>query len=285
MGVLQRMASLQDSFSNAELKLFTYIKEYPENVPQMTANDLAHASGVSAPSVVRFSKKLGFQSLSDFKINLSSDLKSMDQETLGYADLEPNESFNSIKQKMVNNTKITLSETTDLLDETTITETVKLIEQKKHGFTFGIGASHLAAEDIVQKWTRVGNAVVFEKDLDVLLPELINNVETSYLWLISTSGETPQVLALAKTAKKLGIPVIALTRFGDNSLTKLATISIQFARPQEPKFRSAATNSIISQFMTIDIIFYLYISRNKENAGKIRSTRQLIDEFRKDFYQ
>ena len=64
----------------------------------MTANELAEASGLSAPTVVRF-PKIGFQSLTDFKITISTELQTGIDE--GFSDIEANESFYSIKTNLV----------------------------------------------------------------------------------------------------------------------------------------------------------------------------------------
>lgn len=84
----------------------------------MTANELAEASGLSAPTVVRFSKKIGFQSLTDFKITISTELQTGIDE--GFSDIEANESFYSIKNKLGNNAQVAIKETVDILEEETI---------------------------------------------------------------------------------------------------------------------------------------------------------------------
>lgn len=285
MSVLTRMESMQPEFSAAESKLYQYIANKPETVPGMTASELACAAGISAPTVVRFSKKIGFNSLTDFKISLSTELSTASEsQTVGYTDIGLNETFPAIKTKLSNNAQFTIKETADILDEGSVTQAVELLEKKPRCFVFGVGASRLAAEDIVQKWTRLGKNVVFEKDVNILLPQMSNDRKRSVLWLISNSGLTPEVIALADMAKKIGIPVISLTQLGSNPLSNLADVAIQISRPMESLYRSAATNSIVSQFVTVDILFYLFISRNKENAKKIRETRSVIDEFRKNYF-
>ncbi|WP_442760657.1 MurR/RpiR family transcriptional regulator, partial [Enterococcus italicus] len=65
MSVLLRMNSFKHSFSPAELKIFQYVEKNPEQASHMTAKQLAQAANVSAPSVVRFTKKIGYTSLTD----------------------------------------------------------------------------------------------------------------------------------------------------------------------------------------------------------------------------
>mgnify|MGYP000980109004 CR=1 FL=1 len=112
MSVISRIESMMEDYSSAEKKLANYIIGNIEKVPTMTANELAEASGLSAPTVVRFSKKIGFQSLTDFKITISTELQTGIDE--GFSDIEANESFYSIKNKLGNNAQVAIKETVDI---------------------------------------------------------------------------------------------------------------------------------------------------------------------------
>lgn len=274
MGVISHIKSMMEEYSSAEKKLADYIINNVEKIPTMTANELAESAGLSAPTVVRFSKKIGYQSLTDFKINISTELQTGIDE--GFSDIQPNESFYSIKNKLGNNAQVAIRETVDVLKEENIQEVVQSLEGAEIVFLYGVGASSLVVEDIVQKWSRVGKPIIFEKDIHVLLPQLVSNETKKVLWLISNSGNTADVVAVGEIAKDLGIPVIALTQFGTNHLSRIADVVIQTSRPKEITNRSAATNSLLAQFVTIDIIFYLYMAKNEQLSEKVGKTRQAI---------
>ncbi|KAB5920551.1 MurR/RpiR family transcriptional regulator, partial [Bifidobacterium adolescentis] len=261
-------------YSSTEKKLADYIIKNVEKIPTMTANELAEAAGLSAPTVVRFSKKIGFQSLTDFKINISTELQTGIVE--GFSDIHPNESFYSIKHILGNNAQVAIKETVDILNEEKIQEVVETLESAETVFLYGVGASSLVVEDILQKWSRVGKPIIFEKDIHVLLPQLVSNETKKVLWLVSNSGSSADVVAVGEIAKDLGIEVIALTQFGNNPLSKLADVVVQTSRPKEITNRSAATNSLLAQFVTVDIIFYLYMTKNEQLKEKVRETRQVI---------
>ena len=63
---------------------------------------------------------------------------------------------------------------------------------------------------------------------------------------------------LAEIAKNLGVPILSLTRFGSNPLTKLADVPLQVSRSKEANQRSAATNSIIAHLLAVDVLFYVF---------------------------
>lgn len=277
MSVISRIESMMEEYSSAERKLANYIINHVEKVPTMTANDLAEAAGSSAPTVVRFSKKIGFQSLTDFKITVSTELQTGLVE--GFSDIEPNESFYSIKNKLGNNAQVAIKETVDILEEETIRTVVQSLETAETVFLYGVGASSLVVEDILQKWSRVGKPIIFEKDIHVLLPQLVSNEQKKVLWLVSNSGKSADVVTLGELAKSLNIEVIVLTQFGNNPLSKLADVTVQTSRPKEITNRSAATNSLLAQFATVDIIFYFYMAKNEYLSEKVAQTREAIQQY------
>lgn len=282
MGVLNRIESMENELSIAELSLYNYIQTHPGKVPSMTAEQLGQAAKVSAPTVVRFVKKVGFQSFTDFKMQLSVD----NQQPLtgqGYADLAPGASINELKRSFSRNAQVTIKETAEILKEEALLAAIQLIQKKERLFVAGVGASELVAIDIQQKWSRLGNSVTVTHDYNSLLPQLVNKKEQSLLWLISNSGATPEILHLGETAKDLGIPIITMTRLGNNPLSKLGDVSLQVSRGKESDLRSAATNSIVAHLMAIDLLFYIYIGNDHNNAKKVRQSYHSVQEYRQNY--
>jgi DNA-binding MurR/RpiR family transcriptional regulator len=285
MSVLSRIESMKNELSLSEKKLFAFMEANPEKVPSMTASQLAEATGISAPTVVRFAKKTGFASLTDLKIQLSAEsgLRQNANENLGYADVELNEPFHAITSKLSHNAQVTMNETAQLLEEQLMLAAAELIATRERIFVCGIGASSLIAQDIQQKWTRLGKIVVFENDYNLLLPQLVKNEKKSLLWVISNSGHTPEMVHLAEIVKNLGVPILSLTRFGSNPLTKLADVPLQVSRSKEANQRSAATNSIIAHLLAVEVLFYVFLSKNEKLARNIYASRQAIADFREKY--
>ena len=103
----------------------------------MTASQLAEATGISAPTVVRFAKT-GFASLTDLKIQLSAEsgLRHNANEHLGYADVELNEPFHAITSKLSHNAQVTMNETAQLLEEQLMLAAAELIATRERIFVW-----------------------------------------------------------------------------------------------------------------------------------------------------
>ncbi|MBU5582425.1 MurR/RpiR family transcriptional regulator, partial [Enterococcus sp. S181_ASV_20] len=143
MSVLSHMKSMQKEMSAAEKKIYQFIRDNSEKASGMTANEIAEASGASAPTVVRFSKKMGYNSLTDFKIELSAETM-QERSNNTYSDVGHDESFHSLKNKLASNARFTIDETTALFNEEVFLEACKLLEEKEFCYVLGIGASSLA---------------------------------------------------------------------------------------------------------------------------------------------
>ena len=84
------------------------------------------------------------------------------------------------------------------------TQLSTLIHQSDRLLVFGVGASYLAAQNIAQKWGRLGYPCHVSDDLNLFLPLAATaDANRTLCWFISNSGESPEVVLAAKLAKRL----------------------------------------------------------------------------------
>lgn len=276
MSVQSRIHLLDNKLTDVEKRIAAYILAHPEEVISATAKEIGEQTQSSAPSVVRFIKKIGYSSVNEFKLSINSEKNEKREQK--YDDVNLADSFEVTKRKLCNNAILTLEETSEVLKQEQIKTIVHLLEEKEVLFVFGIGASSIIAEDIYQKWGRIGKIIFFEKDLHILTAMLSSHQANSAIWLVSNSGQTREVIKAAQIAKKINIPIIAQTMLGKNPLSKLADHLIQTSIPKEAFLRSAATNSLVAQLLVVDTIFYSFLQNNEQYFEKIYNSRKLIEE-------
>lgn len=276
MSVQSRIHLLDNKLTDVEKRIAAYILAHPEEVISATAKEIGEQTQSSAPSVVRFIKKIGYSSVNEFKLSINSEKNEKREQK--YDDVNLADSFEVTKRKLCNNAILTLEETSEVLKQEQIKTIVHLLEEKEVLFVFGIGASSIIAEDIYQKWGRIGKIIFFEKDLHILSAMLSSHQANSAIWLVSNSGQTREVIKAAQIAKKINIPIIAQTMLGKNPLSKLADHLIQTSIPKEAFLRSAATNSLVAQLLVVDTIFYSFLQNNEQYFEKIYNSRKLIEE-------
>ncbi|MGX7030120.1 MurR/RpiR family transcriptional regulator [Vagococcus zengguangii] len=272
-----RVLSVQSTLSKAERKIADYILNEPQAAITMTASQLAKASDTSPASVIRFCRSIGISSFTELKVKLSAELDA--PSVSSYSDITPNESPDTIKNKLLNNAIHTLTETVQLMDES-VNATVDALYQTDMLFVYGIGASGIVAENIAQKFNRVGKTAMAFQDHHLLLTTMSSLGKNGLLMVVSNSGETSEILHIVKIAKQIGCQTVGVTQFGKSPLNQLVDWSLHTYNANEGNFRSAATSSLLNQFMVIDILFYNYVTKYyQEFEEKIVNSREMIQLF------
>lgn len=279
-----RVSFSRSDLTSAEAKVADYILRFPEKAVDSSVEQIAKLAGTSSATVVRMVKKLDIDSFTSMKIMVSRDLVEEHEPDSRQLDIKADESFTSIRDKLAENEQKNIEQTKDLLKPADCEKIVSKLKSTRTLYVYGVGASSLAAENIRQKWARIGLHVVVGKDVNVFLTELSNAVDDDTIWLISNSGETPEVIYIAEYAKKHNLFLISLTMFGQNKLAKLATVPLKTAKPMEPDVRVGATNSITGQFFVIDVVLYLYFSKSFSRSFQaISASKKLAKDYKSKF--
>lgn len=278
--IILRIESLLNQLPKSEKKIAQYILENPKDIVRMTIHELADHANASSSAVTRFCHSIKVNSFSELKVSLSSLISQPEKK--GFHDIEPNETIASIKNKIVSNSVQAIQETAHYLDEAVLDNIIETMRSADVIYVYGLGASWLVAEDITQKWLRLGKIVSANQDPHITATALAASSKNTVFFCISNSGETEEILELVDIAKAYGIKTIGLSRLGNNGLTKKVDMSLNHVRAPEAKFRSAATSSLFAQFLTVSIIFYAYVSKYyNENKNEIERSRESVLKFTK----
>ena len=262
--------------TKTEQKIANYIIEHPTKVTTMSVQDLALKIPTSSASIVRFSKLFCLDGgFSELKLKLSAE-SDLDHEI--YDEIAPNDSIADLKKKLSFRANQTIIQTNTALTDETLMAAVEILHEKKMIVSFGIGASHLTAEDFQQKFFRIGKMVVTNNDLHVISTILLAKKEQAAVLIVSNSGETKEDIELAHLAKQNKIPIIVLTHKNVSALAKLATVVlIHDDSTENSSLRSAATTSLIAQFYAIDLLYYSYFKLDfSKHVKEIISSQKYI---------
>lgn len=267
-----------ESLPKAEKKIAQTIIESPEDTIYLSAKQLGEKAGSSAPTVVRFCRRLGVNGFTQLKLMISSELSKLSNN--GYSDITEDENFYEIKDKLLGNAYQSLVDTASLVNEGTINAAIQLIEQTDIIYIYGVGSSHLVAKNFAQKWSRIGKSCIVETDAHVLIAAMTGNHRKALFVAVSNSGETNEVINLMKLANRTGCSTLSITQFGKNSVSDLADVSIRHVRANEQLYRSSATASLHVQFYIVDILFHSYATKHyNETIDKVLLSRQEIEEY------
>ncbi|MEG2253932.1 MAG: MurR/RpiR family transcriptional regulator, partial [Vagococcus sp.] len=194
-----RVRSIFEDLTRSERKIAQYVLDKPEEVIKMTASQLAEASGTSPASVIRFCKSIGIPSFPELKLELSAERDS--PVTQEYSDIASDEKISDVKSKLLGNAYQAMKETVQLADEETLLKASREIANASFIYVFGIGSSYLVAENVSQKWNRIGKVCICMPDVHQLIASLTSAPADALFIGISNSGETAEVLSLNTIAQ------------------------------------------------------------------------------------
>ena len=167
----------------------------------MSAKEIGDATNTSAPTVVRFSKKLGFSSLNEMKIKLSISLSnSKNKEEFEYLDrdLSTKSIISGVKQSI----HTIIDETVNLISECELDNAIDLLSKAKNIYVFSVGVSNLVGLDLYYKMSRINKRCIAHSDTHLQITSSALMEEGDVAVAISYSGDTKEVILCAENAKK-----------------------------------------------------------------------------------
>lgn len=261
--------------TKTEQKIAHYVIDNPAKVISMSVQELVSAIPTSSASIIRFAKIFCPNGFADFKLKLSAESE-LNQKI--YDELDPKDSIDDLKDKLSFRINQTLIRTNSILDDASLTQAIQILSQKETIVSFGIGASHLVAEDFQQKFFRIGKTVITNNDVHVISTILLAKKEQAAVLIVSNSGETKEAINLARLAKQNKIPIIVLTHKNEIVLAKMSdVVLIHDDSTENSSLRSAATTSLIAQFYAIDLLYYSYFKLDfSKHVKEIISSQKFI---------
>lgn len=280
MNCLLKIKQLYEEFTNSEKKIADMIAKEPEKAISYTANELAESSQTSPASVVRFAKKIGFDSYGDMKIELARNIEAASSPELTTL-LKSEDSLEVVSKKIVNNIELTLEETLDLIDFKTVLKAIEAIKQGEMIYLFGVGASAIVALDFQQKLVRINKKCTFYLDYHLGLASSCHITSKDVVIAFSYQGQTKEVNEAVRQAKENGATCIGITRCLTNPLHSLVDILITLPNT-ENGIRVGAVKSRYTQLLIVDILFAAIAKENFDVTERyLVDTREVIERMKK----
>ncbi|HZG71406.1 MAG TPA: MurR/RpiR family transcriptional regulator [Chondromyces sp.] len=241
--------------SEKEILYFLIQKKFEDQ--QLSIRKAADDLFVSTTSIIRVCKKLGFSGYSEFNYNLGLKVKRMlDTDAELVADIHQPLAYTT--SEFIKNFQATF----DAIDEKSMEEFLKEIEQHKMIYFYGAGFSTLFSNYLAKKLELFGYYVSNTSTSDSRAI-FFNNIQKYHLLIIfSRSGETNKVIEKVQIAKEKGLKTILFTGNNKSTTAKMADIVFTVLDPTiESQQEFQVTSFESNMFMLIDIILILAIKR------------------------
>ncbi len=261
------------NLSNIEKKVAEYILDNYENVIFQSVYDLAYEAKVSAASISRFVKEIGYNNFKDFKIELARETSSSIANI--YDEISPDDADEVIIKKVFLGNIRSIEETLKIIDTEKIIQIAKVICISKHVIFFGIGGSGNIAKEASMRFTNLDIQAESCSDPAHMLVQSSRLRKNDLAFGISHSGRTKIIVNALKIAHNNKAVVAGISNYFKSPLHNVCDYFFCTSF-QENKVKVASLSSNIAQLCIIDAI-YLLISRYKK-IWDIEKLNRLIEE-------
>lgn len=254
-----------DSLSKSEKALANYILNEKENIEHLSTKDLAIATYTSPSTVIRLSKKLGFSGWNELKEKYLEELQYLNRH---FSKINPNIPFEShdtlmsIASKIAHLTSDSIDDTLSLIKNDDLQKAINLLNKSQYINVYGASSTLLMAYDFKHKMLRINRHVEI---IDLPGEQIVvasNSSPNHCAILISYSGETKEVIKIAKILKDKKTPMIVITSIGENTLRAFADCTFSITTREKLYSKIGTYSSNTSIHLILDILYSCFFKLN-----------------------
>lgn len=263
LGVVQ---SRTHGLPTSEAKVVDVLLADPLFVGASTTAQVATRAGVSAPSVVRAARAIGFAGFAELKLELARARGTTDffapPPTLA-ADASPH----AVIETSIRTGVEALTALGGALDPEALESAAASVRSADELLAYGAGPSATVAADAVFRLRALGvrTAGIVDHESAMIAARLMRPRDV--LIAVSSTGRTQATVAVADAAAGAGAIVIAITNRHDTPLTDLADVALVVGGvPLSGQM--AAAGSRLAQLVVVDAVATTVALRDPERARR-----------------
>lgn len=254
MSILKQLEEPNFKATKSDRVLIEYIKENIEDVVYKPISQISKESGIGEATITRFSKKMGYSGLQDFKVTLAREISGLKNRKIINRSIENDEGVMESARKLFDSNIRILENTFNIIDGNDIEKATDMIINAKKVFFIGIGYSGMTAEDSNYKFSRIGfNCMSLDSSHDMIMMAALMD-EDDVVVAISHSGETDEIVKAVSIAKANGARVISVTEDKSSRLRDVSDVSLRYFSG-ESILETGSISSKLAQFFVIDLVY------------------------------
>lgn len=257
MSLLKKL-EIASHFSESEKVIAEYILLHGEEILEDSTTDLAHKTYTSPATITRFCQKLNFKGYNDFKIALSANLQyvlSHQENINANFPINAKSSISIVTNSIAKLYKESIDETVQLLDQENLKKAVLLLEKSQIIDIYGVSGPLRMASDFQYKMFRIGKEVRIMPMVNEQLFQATQSTPHHCAILVSYSGETKEVIEVAKILKKRNIKMIGITSIGENQLSSYCQHLLLIDSRERIYNKVSTLGSTLSIHFIFDILY------------------------------
>lgn len=262
-GGTARIRAALPSFSGSETEVAKWILEDPRRLLPLSMSEVADACGVSDTTVLRCARRAGFQGYTDLKLAIAQD--TVPENQLIHGEVGPQDDAATVIRKVFAASAQALDDTQSLLHGNAIDEIVAALDRAGTVSISGVGTSALVAQALYQRLARVGIRADAPTDVQLQFMHTSTLGPGDLMVVISRTGVTKDILAIAQQARLNGATVVCLT---GNARSPLAAESSTVLVAASNGYRSDPMASLVAMLAIVDAVVVRYGQKHAEQANR-----------------
>ena len=277
MNLLQHIAQSRSALRKSELKVADHVLLDPAAVMHSSMADLAHAVGVSEPTIVRFCRAIGCLGFQDLKLKLAQSLAA--GASFGQFAISENDSVSDFALKIFDTTLHTLMDVRERLDSDALERAVAAMAVAERVEFYGFGASGAVATDAQHKFFRLLLSAAAYSDPHMQAMSAVTLKPTDVAICISQSGRSKDLLITANVVRESGATLITLCP-SQTPLAELATINLAIDVQEDTEIYTPLT-SRIAHLVVIDVLAMgVAMARGPSLVNHLKSVKRSLRSLR-----
>ena len=262
---------LYDKMGVAERKIADFIMNDPQGVLPLSISQLAERCGGSEATIVRFSKKLGFDGYQQMKLALAKEANTRPVSE----NITETDSAYDIFGKVCEDIYCSLEKTKKALDQKALEDCCNAILSAGEILVFGLGNSASVATDASHKMFRLGLKAHAYTDNHMQAIAAAHTNEQCVVIGISHSGASKDVLQAMEIAKQNGATTVSITGYKKSPIDKASDISLHTVS-DETNYRILGLSSRIAQLALIDAVYSYLVCKLQNSSERISKTESAL---------
>lgn len=267
--IIHRIRFLQNSMGPAEKKIADYILTHTNEIIEVSISEFAARCGCGDATVVRFSRRLGFEGYQELKLHIAAELNATS--TIESEIVKTDNCFDIFRKRIANITESLLN-TESVLDPQQLDRAAQTIMKADRIVVFGLGNSAAIAQDAAHKFLRIGLAAQSCCDNHMQAIVASHLKRGSVAIGVSHSGSSKDIVEALRLSKACGATTICITNYGNSPIVEASDIAL-FTKSEETKHSILAMNSRIAQLAIFDSLYtYIVLHADKTAEQAIYNT-------------
>ena len=258
-----RVLSIYDDLKAAERRAVEFLLNSPDEIPTLTIGEYARRAGCSEATVVRLSKRLGYDGFPQLKSTFAEEPSAG-----GFGDFEsirPTDDPLTVIGKVVDSAVSGLRDTAEIIDTHAYLRAVDAFVAADKLVFCGLGDGYPVAIEACQRFDRVGQSAWAPVDADQQLI-LASNLGAGGVFIaISHSGRSSTILDAMNAATRSGATVVAITNYPGSPIAREADIILQTA-VFTTDWSGEIVSKRIAQLALIESLFANFMIRRGQGA-------------------